>query len=178
MTEQSQQSQQSEQSGQSQPSGQYIVLVAMYNTKEDAQAVEGQLEQMAKQGYLEIGDAAIAWKDDTQKVHVNDLADEHKRGWGTGAVVGGIVGVIFPPSILAGAAVGAGAGALYHHFRDRGINNKELEQAGQELKPGEYALIAIVRDRFAEQVTRGLQGYEQLGKYVLNADAGVLVAAD
>jgi len=156
--------------------GQYAVLVALFKTKEDAEAVEGQIEVMAKQGYLEVGDAAIAWKDENLKVHINDLADEHKRGWGTGAVVGGIVGVIFPPSLLVGAAVGAGAGGLYHHFRDKGISNKELAEAGEELSPGQYALIAIVRDKFVNQVTEGLQGYEKLGKYLLNADTGVLVS--
>jgi uncharacterized membrane protein len=156
---------------------QVTVLVAVYPTEVDADAVKGQIEQMAGEGYLDLGDVAVVWKDDGGKVHVNDFAKEHTKGWGTGAIVGGIVGLIFPPSLIAGAAVGAGAGGLYHHFRDKGMSNKELAQAGEELSPGQYGLIAIVSDRFVDEVTQGLAGYEKLGKYLLNADTGAMVSA-
>lgn len=152
------------------------ILFAVFDTDAAAQAAEGQIEAMAQQGYLALGDVALARMGDDGKVKVNDFADEHKKGWGTGAIVGGVVGLIFPPAIIASAVVGGGAGGLYHHFRDKGLNNKELEQLGQQLNPGQTALIAVVQDQFLNQVEGGIENYSKLSQYMLNADTGALVS--
>jgi uncharacterized membrane protein len=53
------------------------------------------------------------------KIHVDDDFHEARRGAGWGAVGGAVIGLIFPPALLAsaavGAGIGAGAGALLSH---------------------------------------------------------------
>jgi uncharacterized membrane protein len=156
--------------------GEVQIMFAVFDTEEAAQSAEGQIEAMAQAGYLTLGDVALARMSEEGKVHANDFADEHKKGWGTGAVVGGVVGLIFPPSIIAGAVVGAGVGGIYHHFRDKGISNKDLTELGEQLSPGQTALIAVVQDQFVKKVEEGIENYSKLGQYMLNADSGALVS--
>ena len=45
------------------------------------------------------------------KIHVDDDFHTARKGAGWGAVGGAVIGLIFPPTLLAGALVGAGVGA-------------------------------------------------------------------
>ena len=52
-------------------------------------------------------DASVVTKDDDGKVHVNKDETSTRHGaWG-GAAVGAVVGILFPPSIIGTAVVGA-----------------------------------------------------------------------
>src|SRR5262249_31108796 len=57
-------------------------------------------------------DAAVVTKDYNGKVHVNkdEMATRH-GAWG-GAAVGAVLGILFPPSIIGTAAVGAAVGGV------------------------------------------------------------------
>ena len=86
----------------------------------------------------------------TKDVHGNvQVAKQHSnaRGWAArGAVVGAVLGVMFPPSIL----LTAGAGAVLGGFgaRDNGLVLKaipgaDLDALGQLIRPGEAALVVV-----------------------------------
>src|SRR5690349_7899204 len=123
------------------------VILAVYTSEAQAKEALNQIEEMKKQGTIDLIEGATVTKDDKGKVHVIDTADVGtKKGTTRGAVIGGIVGLIFPPTIIAGALGGGVVGALYGHFRDKGFSNKELEQAGAELEPGQTGVIAVVVD--------------------------------
>jgi uncharacterized membrane protein len=157
------------------------VIVAVYSSEAQAKEALNQLKAMNKQETIDLLEAATVTKNDEGKIHVTDTADVGtKKGTKRGAVIGGIVGLVFPPSIIAGAVGGGAIGALYGHFRDKGISNKELEKAGAELDPGQTGLIAVVEDRIADKVAQGLEGYAKLDKYLLNSEvsAAVFVGAD
>ena len=64
-----------------------------------------------------------------------------------GAIAGGVVGLIFPPSIIAGAVVGGGAGGIWGKIRDKGFKDDDLKEIGESLPPGSSAIIAIAEDR-------------------------------
>src|SRR6516225_9809868 len=130
------------------------VLIAVYESEASAEATMDQLTSMSKAGTIELLDAAIVTREAADKVSVHDIADQHKIGAGRGAIIGGVLGVIFPPSIIGTAIVGGAAGGLYHHFRDKGFSNKELENAGQQLQPGQSALVAVARDRMLERLSQ------------------------
>ena len=80
-----------------------------------------------------------------------------RRGLGWGVVGGVLLGVVFPPSILASAAVlGAGGAAIgkareVHHKKELA---EELEQA---LDPGHSGLIALVSDPGAVEIRKALE---------------------
>jgi uncharacterized membrane protein len=155
------------------------VIVAVFSSEDETKAALKQLQDMSRQGTIELLEGASVTKDTEGKIHVTDTADlGTKKGTTRGAAIGGVVGLIFPPSIIVGALAGGGIGALYGHFRDKGISNKELEQAGDELEAGQSGLIAVVVDRFVDQVAQGLEGYAKLNKTLLDADASAAILAE
>jgi uncharacterized membrane protein len=157
------------------------VILAIYSSEEQSKEALNQLKEMEKQGTIDLLEAATVTKDKDGKIHVTDTADlGTKKGTTRGAVIGGVVGLIFPPSIIVGALGGGAIGALYGHFRDKGLSNKELEESGATLEPGQTGVIAVVVDRFVDQVAQGLEGYAKLDKHLLSADesAAVFVASE
>jgi uncharacterized membrane protein len=58
---------------------------------------------------ITIADVAfVENRDDDVKI----LERQSHHGWGKGAIVGAVIGIVFPPSIIASAAVGADGGSL------------------------------------------------------------------
>jgi hypothetical protein len=56
------------------------------------------------------------------KVKIEETADPSGKTWGKrGAIAGGVVGLIFPPSMIAGALVGGAGGGIWGKFRDTGL---------------------------------------------------------
>ena len=61
--------------------------------------------------------------------------------WG-GAVAGAMVGILFPPAIIATAAVGGAAGAIGGHLW-RGLSRSDVKELGELIDAGEAALLLI-----------------------------------
>src|SRR5215211_4498237 len=155
------------------------LLAASFSDQVSAKRCLDQLKRMEKDGVIDLVDAAVLVKQPDGKLKIDELKElTPKKGRRRGAVIGGIFGAIFPPSILISAAVGAVAGGALGRFTDQGMKNDELKAIGEELKPGHSAIIAIVEDKWIEQFTRAIEGYERLSRLSIDAeDAGVLIAA-
>ena len=107
--------------------------------EDDAQADYDVVKELYAAGAIGNFDAAVIRKDDNGKVHVNkDETATRKGAWG-GAAVGAVVGIIFPPSILASAGVGALAGGLGGHFL-KGMSRKDVKELGEFLDEGDAAV--------------------------------------
>src|SRR5262249_42758409 len=79
------------------------------------------IKDLHSAGAVGTYDAAVVTKDYNGKVHVNkdEMATRH-GAWG-GAAVGAVLGILFPPSIIGTAAVGAVVGGVGGHlWRGRG----------------------------------------------------------
>src|SRR5579864_9694211 len=83
--------------------------VAVYPDVATAETDWFALERSVQQGDPELVDAALVENGDDEAVI---LRRQSRHGWGKGAVVGAVVGVIFPPSLIGAATVGAAGGAL------------------------------------------------------------------
>jgi uncharacterized membrane protein len=113
------------------------------------------------------------------KVHFEETADPSGKKWAKrGAIAGGIAGLIFPPSIIASAAVGAAGGGVWGKVRDKGFKDEDLKDIGASLPPGTSAIIAIAEDRVVEQLARGLEGYDKIARHLVSADAAAAIAAE
>jgi uncharacterized membrane protein len=86
---------------------------------------------------------AVVTKDGEGKVKIVDKIEKPTQhgGW-AGMAVGAAMGLIFPPSILVGGLLGAGAGALIGHLRS-GMSNSDLKEVGEMLEDSEAALIVV-----------------------------------
>ncbi len=156
------------------------VIAAFYADETRAGDVLAQLKRMENDGTIDIMDAAVMVRDaDGRRVKINETAElTPKKGAGRGAVVGGIIGIIFPPSILATAAIGAAAGAALGHFTDQGFHNNLLKEIGENLPPGGSAVLAIVEETWMGNIETALEGYVDLAKYALDAEAAAKLTAE
>jgi uncharacterized membrane protein len=112
-------------------------------------------------------------------VKFEETADPSGRTWAKrGAIAGGLVGLIFPPAILASAAVGGGAGGIWGKIRDKGFKDDDLKAIGESLEPGTSAIIALAEDRVVQQLQQGLEGYQKIARHALSAEAAAAVVAE
>jgi uncharacterized membrane protein len=113
-------------------------VVAVYDDLASAEADWSALETAAQDG-LELADAAPV---ENQNGEAMILQRQSHHGWGKGAVVGAVVGVLFPPSILGAAVVGAGGGALVARLT-RGLGRGKVKDLGEALDSGAMAVIVV-----------------------------------
>ncbi|MFL5759642.1 MAG: DUF1269 domain-containing protein [Thermomicrobiales bacterium] len=156
------------------------LLAASFSDQRTANRCLDQLKRIDKQGAIDLIDAAVLVKQADGKLKINEVEElTPKKGRRRGAVIGGIFGAIFPPSLLVSAVVGAVAGGAMGRFTDQGFKNDDLKAIGDELEPGHSAIIAIVEDKWVEQFTAAVDGYERLSRISMDAEeAGVIILAN
>jgi uncharacterized membrane protein len=155
------------------------VFVAVFGDEAGAKTSLRDFQAMDKAGSIDLIDAAVINRHEDGKVTFEETTDPDGKTWGKrGLIVGGLAGLIFPPSLLASAAVGGGAGALWGKVRDKGIKDDDLRSIGESMDPGTSAIIAIAQDRVLDQLEAGLAGYERIARHALSADAAIAIAND
>ena len=122
--------------------------VAVYTDVVKAEGDWKALEAAAKADEIKIADAAfVENRDDEVKI----LERQTHHGWGKGAIVGAVVGIVFPPSIIASAAFGAGGGALISAMMRR-LGRHKVMELGTTFDSGTWAIIVAYPTEQATQV--------------------------
>src|SRR3954452_17323606 len=138
------------------------VFIAAYGDEAGAAKALADFKAMNREGSIELIDAVVVVHDAEGKVTFEETADPGgKKMAKRGAIAGGLVGLIFPPSIIAGALIGGAAGGIWGKVRDKGFKDEDLKAIGESLPPGSSAIIAIAEDQVVERLQRGLEGYER-----------------
>jgi uncharacterized membrane protein len=114
-------------------------------------------------------DVALMYKDDEGKVHVSKHEKPTQHGAWTGAAVGALVGIVFPPAVLGAAVVGAAAGGGIGHALG-GMSRKDAKELGQQLDDGQAALIVIGESRVREQLDKALTRAQRSEEREVDAD--------
>ena len=114
-----------------------FVYGAVYADRDDADADYDTLLDLHSADLVGSYDVALTYKDDDGKVHVTKHEKPTQHGAWTGAAVGALVGIVFPPAILGSALVGAAAGGGIGHAMG-GISRSDAKQLGDYLndRPG------------------------------------------
>ena len=69
------------------------------------------------------------------------------QGAKIGGLAGAVLGIIAGPiGVIGGGAVGAGVGSLAAKLRDSGFPDAQLRGLGDDLSPGQGAMVALVED--------------------------------
>jgi uncharacterized membrane protein len=89
-----------------------FVFVATYPDRDGAEADYDVVKDLHSAGAIGTYDAAVVDKDAEGKVHVHKHEKPTQHGAWSGLAVGAVVGLLFPPAIIASGVVGAAAGAL------------------------------------------------------------------
>jgi uncharacterized membrane protein len=123
-----------------------LVAIA-YPDLATAQQVAANAARAQQAHELELDDLVIVERRDDGKVklHQPSLAG---AGAASGALWGGLIGLIFFVPLF-GMALGAATGAAAGAASDYGIDDKFMKELGDELEPGNAAVMALVR-KFSE----------------------------
>jgi len=155
------------------------IFVAAYGTEDGAASAAKDFQAAERDGAIDLIDAAVIVHTADGKVKIEETGDPSGKKWAKrGAIAGGVVGLIFPPSIILSAAVGGGAGGVWGKVRDKGFKDADLKEIGNSLPPGTSAIIAVAEDRMVEQLERSLVGYQKIAKHLVSAEAAAAIAAE
>ena len=155
------------------------IFIAKFGDEAAAKQSLEDFQAMDREGSIELIDAAVIVRGADGKVRFEETADPSGKKWAKrGAIAGGVVGLIFPPTLIASAIVGGGAGGLWGKIRDKGFKDEDLKAVGEEMDPGTSAIIAIAEDHVIERLENGLEGYEKIAKHAVSAEAATAIVAE
>ena len=142
---------------------------AVYADRDDADADYDTLLDLHSAALVGSYDVALVYKDDDGKVHVTKHEKPTQHGAWTGAAVGALVGIIFPPAIIASTVVGAAAGGGIGHVFG-GVSRGDAKELGGYLAQGQAALVVIGKSRVGEQLDKVLTRAEKSEEREVDAD--------
>ena len=141
-----------------------FIYIGTYPSEVAARANYDVVKDLHAAGAVGTYDAAVVTKDDGGYVHVNkdEMATRH-GAWG-GAGVGALVGILFPPSIIVGAAVGAAVGGVGGHLW-RGMSRADVKELGEIIDDGQAALVIVGESKVEQAVDKaGLTAEKHVAK--------------
>ena len=141
-----------------------FIYVGTYASEVDARADYEVVKDLHAQGAVGTYDAAVVTKDDKGKVHVDKDETTTRHGaWG-GAGVGALVGILFPPSIIGSAVVGAAIGGVSGHLW-KGMSRADVKEFGDTIDAGEAALVIVGETTIESYVEKaGLKAQKKVSK--------------
>lgn len=148
-----------------------IVFAGLYNNIEDAEADFEGLKELKHMDFVGEYEAALFTKKEDGKVKVLNT-DATSRTWGTkvGVVTGAVMGLFFPVTLLAGAAMGAGAGALVGNFM-KSMSRKDVKEIGEMLDEGQVGILFVGEATLEEGMRKLLKRVAKEMKIQVDQDA-------
>jgi uncharacterized membrane protein len=94
-------------------------------------------------------------------------------------VVGGaIIGIIFPPSLLASAVVGGGIGAGAGALLDHHLKSEIKADVEDSLPPNSSGIVAVFEERWVTEIEKQLRNAAKVEKHQVDADSVQSVKAE
>jgi len=136
-------------------SGKLIVYGAAYAEIGEAMKDYQEMQPLYIEGQMGEFDAAIIVKEPSGMIIVSEADSSGRfKSAGKAAVVGAVLGIVFPPSALAMAAVGGAAGAA---MVSKHLKRSDMKEIGEVLNPGESGIM-LVTERLDENAGAKLFG--------------------
>jgi uncharacterized membrane protein len=137
--------------------GAYYLVAGQFASAELAEATYAELEEIERTTSLRIDAVVIASADAEGNIQLRQVTDHStKTGLKWGVVGGVVLGVIFPPSVLA-SAVGFGVvGSIIGKARNLSHRSKVSEQLAGVIAPGTTGLIVFAEDTAVVEIEKAL----------------------
>jgi uncharacterized membrane protein len=136
-------------------------LVAIgYPDQGTAEQARQTVAQLESELIIQADQVAAISRDLEGKYHVHTTHGGASAG--AGAWWGGFWGMLFGLLFFipfAGLAIGAGMGALFGHFGEKGIDKAFQQQVRDYLKPGTSALFMVIEQVTPDKAIAALQQY-------------------
>jgi len=159
-----------------------FIYIGTYPSEVAARGDYDVVKDLHSVGALGSYDAAVITKDDDGKVHVNKDETATRHGTWGGIAAGALVGLLFPPSILASAAVGGAVGGVSGHLW-KGMSRSDVKEFGELIDAGQACLLVIGESTIQSALEKaGLKPEKHVEKQVdassKDVDAAVADAAE
>jgi uncharacterized membrane protein len=132
------------------------LYVAAYEDSRAAEQDWKRVKQLVKDKVVSVEALVFVRRTDDGKVHIKDNAHSVAAGSAIVGVGGALLGLIFPPALLASAVVGAGVGAA------AGAAVKQLEKRQvkadieRTLSPGRSGIVVLLEERWVNEVENAM----------------------
>lgn len=143
------------------------LLIVAFDNAEGAADLNAALEELRKTRKLETRDVNIVTRDSEGELHLRYPVNIPLMQTLGGGVWGLVLGAVFLLP-LAGAAIGAGVGALIGHQRGAGLDASFTSKIGDALKPGGSALCLWVDEVNEPALMRVIDQFDQPGTVVVS----------
>lgn len=130
-----------------------VIFVATYDDKDKANQDYQSILGLHKEGWIGTYDVGVVAKSDKGKLDIVRHTDSTGKGARRGAVIGAVLGVLFPPSIIATGLAGAGIGTLVGHSMND-IPRDDLKKIGDMIENGQIAMIVLGQLQIEEGLHR------------------------
>jgi uncharacterized membrane protein len=143
-----------------------FIYIGTYPSEAVAQGDYDVVKDLHTLGAVGSYDAAVITKDDDGKVHVNKDETSTRHGaWG-GIAAGALVGLLFPPSLIASAAVGGAVGGVGGHLW-KGLSRSDVKEFGELIDAGEACLLVVGESTIEDAIDRAsLKAEKQVKRQV------------
>ncbi len=92
-------------------------------------------------------------KDTDGKVRVRLREKPAEKGAWTGVAIGAVVGILFPPALIASAAIGSAVGELAGHLW-HSMSRSDMKDLGEALDAGTASLVIVGKSELAKKVAQ------------------------
>ena len=147
------------------------VYLAYYADADTAQLDYDDLKSLADDDTIKIEAIMLASRDADGKIHVKDNDHSGRKGAGWGAAIGLVAGALFPPSLLAGAAVGGLAGGGIGSLVSAANKSAIKADLEDEMPPDSSAVVAVFDEIWVDQVAKALARAGSVEKEQLHDDS-------
>ncbi len=129
--------------------------IATYDDEVAAEKDWAAVESAGRAGSVDIADAALVTRGADGTVTTVHRQSHH--GWGKGAVAGAVVGLLFPPAIVAGAVAGGAGGGIVARL-NRSLDRGDIKELGDVMDSGELAMVVVTNEGSVATLTELLEG--------------------
>ena len=147
------------------------IVAFSVTSKEQGEQTLDQLEDVAG-----VDDVTMVFKHQKGKVKIQQTSDATVgKSAVKGALLFGVASIVVGP-LVGMAAGGAAAGGAYGALRDKGVSDKLMKLAGDQLEAGAAAVFVLADDETATRIAdrvRAVAGDVEVGEFP--ADAQKLV---
>ena len=124
----------------------YAVIVAVFDDEATASSAYQRLQQAESSGSLDIEGVLVIQTDNQGMLYIDQMTDHStKTGAKWGAVGGVILGIFFPPSIIAATVGTAALGGVLGKLRNVWHKSEVSSALAGTLGPSESGILALVK---------------------------------
>ena len=131
------------------------LMASVYKDEDAAKTILDALQRMHRASNITLADAAMVTKDADGKLHIKETREvTAAKGAKRGAVVTGVMGLIFPPTLIVSVLAGGVIGGAWGRLRDTGIKTGAMKDLGSSLEPGNAAVLVLVEPLYLDSMVQ------------------------